>query len=74
MVQDSMIWQNNVLFFQISDNQNVLKINYQGSLPGLFREGQEVLVEGKLNEDGTVKAVRVLAKHDEYYKPKNLRN
>ncbi|MEX2297072.1 MAG: cytochrome c maturation protein CcmE, partial [Dongiaceae bacterium] len=42
---------------------------YEGVLPDLFSEGQGVVVEGWLGEDGLVTAREVLAKHDENYMP-----
>ena len=41
-------------------------------LPDLFREGQGVVAEGKLNASGTFVADTVLAKHDENYMPKEV--
>ena len=41
-------------------------------LPDLFREGQGILVEGTLNQNGVFEAVEVLAKHDENYMPPEL--
>lgn len=58
--------------FLITDQENVLKINYTGLLPDLFREGQGVVVEGHLSESGLFQAETVLAKHDENYMPKEV--
>ena len=38
----------------------------------LFREGQGVVVTGKLTETHTLNADQVLAKHDEKYMPWSL--
>jgi cytochrome c-type biogenesis protein CcmE len=38
-------------------------------LPDLFREGQGIVAQGKLNADGIIVAQEVLAKHDENYMP-----
>jgi cytochrome c-type biogenesis protein CcmE len=38
-------------------------------LPDLFREGQGVVIRGKLGDDGIFYAEEVLAKHDETYMP-----
>ncbi len=40
--------------------------------PDLFREGQGVVAEGAMNEDGSFHASNVLAKHDENYIPKEV--
>ena len=47
-------------------------MSYTGILPDLFREGQGILVEGTLNQNGVFEAVEVLAKHDENYRRQNL--
>jgi cytochrome c-type biogenesis protein CcmE len=41
-------------------------------LPGLFREGQGVLVVGQLDASRVFYAKEVLAKHDENYMPPEL--
>jgi cytochrome c-type biogenesis protein CcmE len=43
-------------------------------LPDLFREGQGVVAFGALRPDGTFRASEVLAKHDETYMPKELKD
>lgn len=55
--------------FMISDGNEVLTIRYTGHLPDLFREGQGIVAEGRLSEDGFFAASEVLAKHDENYMP-----
>jgi cytochrome c-type biogenesis protein CcmE len=56
------------LDFKVTDGNNTLPVSYKGDIPDLFREGQGVVVEGKL-ERGTFVAATVLAKHDENYMP-----
>ena len=46
-----------------------MPVTYRGLLPDLFREGQGVIAEGSLGEDGVFIAREVLAKHDETYMP-----
>lgn len=58
--------------FRITDNNETVKVNYQGVLPDLFREGQGVVAEGYLSEPHKFKAETVLAKHDERYMPKEV--
>ena len=55
--------------FIITDTAKDIPVAYTGILPDLFREGQGVVTEGKLQEDGTFVADTVLAKHDENYMP-----
>ena len=58
--------------FTLTDNAEEVSIEYTGILPDLFREGQGVVTEGKLQEDGSFIADTVLAKHDENYMPREL--
>jgi len=55
--------------FAVSDGEARLLVVYRGLLPDLFREGQGVITEGALGEDGVFRADTVLAKHDENYMP-----
>ncbi|MDC1240235.1 cytochrome c maturation protein CcmE [Litorivicinus sp.] len=54
--------------FEVTDFQNQVRVTYTGILPDLFREGQGVVVQGRvLNRE--LQATEVLAKHDENYMP-----
>ena len=55
--------------FDLTDNDSVVKVKYTGILPDLFREGQGIIANGRLNADGHFVAQEVLAKHDENYMP-----
>lgn len=55
--------------FDLTDQVAVVTVQYTGILPDLFREGQGIIARGRLLPDGVVKAVEVLAKHDENYMP-----
>ncbi|MDJ0881865.1 MAG: cytochrome c maturation protein CcmE [Gammaproteobacteria bacterium] len=55
--------------FDLTDNQSVVKVKYTGILPDLFREGQGIIANGRLNREGHFIAQEVLAKHDENYMP-----
>lgn len=57
--------------FAVTDGKTDIPVRYQGILPDLFREGQGVVVEGKL-ELGVLAADTVLAKHDERYMPREV--
>lgn len=57
--------------FAVTDGKTDIPVHYQGILPDLFREGQGVVVEGKL-ESGVLAADTVLAKHDERYMPREV--
>ena len=55
--------------FTVTDFANSVPVTYRGILPDLFREGQSVVVQGRLRADGSFAADEVLAKHDESYMP-----
>ena len=55
--------------FVVTDHKDSLKVEYSGVLPALFREGQGIVVQGKLNSQGVLVADQVLAKHDATYMP-----
>lgn len=57
--------------FRITDGKTAVPVTYTGILPDLFRAGQGVVVEGRL-EHGTFDATTVLAKHDQRYMPTNV--
>ena len=58
--------------FAVTDTIKTVSVNYKGQLPDLFREGQGVVTEGKLDASGSFVADTVLAKHDETYMPKDV--
>mgnify|MGYP003326335566 CR=1 FL=1 len=59
--------------FVVTDYQGSdFQVRYSGILPDLFREGQGILVKGKLDPSGIFRAEEVLAKHDENYMPPEL--
>lgn len=55
--------------FDITDGHANVTVTYQGILPDLFAEGEAVVVNGQLHNDGRFEAREVLAKHDENYTP-----
>lgn len=55
--------------FTLSDLKKEVVVRYEGILPDLFREGQGIVANGKLDADGVFAAREVLAKHDENYMP-----
>ena len=60
--------------FKITDNKNDLLVFYQGILPDLFREGQGTVIEGLIENQSSVTALRVYAKHDENYMPASIKS
>jgi cytochrome c-type biogenesis protein CcmE len=68
---DSIQWfsKETKLVFEISDESDqTLKVEYHGAKPDMFREGQGVVVEGKLQGNGHLDASVLLVKHSEEYK------
>ena len=59
--------------FVITDGTNDVKGQYTGVLPDLFAEGRGVIVRGKLKNNVFI-ASQVLAKHDEKYMPREIKN
>jgi cytochrome c-type biogenesis protein CcmE len=59
--------------FEITDYRHTIEVVYKGILPDLFREGQGIVAQGELLDNQHVKAVEVLAKHDEKYMPPEVK-
>lgn len=59
--------------FELTDNAHSISVVYTGILPDLFREGQGIVATGRLRPDGVFAAREILAKHDENYMPREVR-
>lgn len=59
--------------FTVTDGLDEVEVTYVGLLPDLFREGQGVIAEGALGAGGVFAATTVLARHDETYMPREVR-
>jgi cytochrome c-type biogenesis protein CcmE len=59
--------------FILTDYTHEVPVVYEGVLPDLFKEGQGVVVTGSIQSNGTLKAIELLAKHDENYLPPNIK-
>ncbi len=55
--------------FVLTDLAEQVTVAYEGILPDLFREGQGIVTQGKLDSTGRFVAQQVLAKHNETYMP-----
>lgn len=55
--------------FVVTDMNKSIAVHYEGLLPDLFREGQGVVAQGRLDAQKKFVAREVLAKHDEKYMP-----
>ena len=59
--------------FIITDYNNELFVSFKGSVPNLFEEGKGVVAEGFLKDRNYLKAIKILAKHDENYMPPEVK-
>lgn len=60
--------------FIVSDDQARVPVLFKGIVPDLFKEGSGVVAEGKRGADGTFVATNLLAKHDEKYVPREMKD
>ena len=67
--KNSIITDDTIINFIITDYKNELAVSFKGSVPNLFEEGKGVVAEGFLKDRSYLKAVKILAKHDENYMP-----
>ena len=74
LVQSGTLVRSNAsdVAFAVTDGSHHIAVAYQGLLPDLFREGQGVVAEGRLQQDGSFLADTILAKHDETYMPREV--
>jgi cytochrome c-type biogenesis protein CcmE len=59
--------------FVVSDGIAKVPVTFRGIAPDLFKEGSGVVAEGHRRADGTFVADNLLAKHDEKYVPREMR-
>lgn len=62
VAKGSVTYKNTSIVFSLVDEESVIKVNYTGSLPQNFQEGEEVVVIGKLTSQNTVEASQMLVK------------
>ena len=55
--------------FSVSDGTAETQVVFRGITPDLFKEGNGVVAEGRLDPNGLFVADNILAKHDERYMP-----
>ncbi len=60
--------------FVVTDNTAELPIIYRGITPDLFVEGSGAVADGRLDAGGVLVADTLLAKHDENYVPRELKD
>jgi cytochrome c-type biogenesis protein CcmE len=62
------------LAFVVGDGKARVPVRFRGITPSLFVEGSGVVAEGRLRRDGTFVADNLLAKHDERYVPREMKD
>jgi len=71
VVKDSLQTTKGSHQFMVTDNTTEVIVHYVGHLPDLFRENQGVVAIGHYDvATKTFTATQLLAKHDQYYRPK----
>tara|TARA_B100000579_G_scaffold379535_1_gene346925 strand:+ start:280 stop:696 length:417 start_codon:yes stop_codon:yes gene_type:complete len=74
MVKEQSVFINsNEISFIITDFKNEINVIYSGAVPNLFAEGKGVVAEGFLKDKNYFSATKILAKHDENYKPPEVK-
>ena len=58
--------------FIITDLKKEIVVSYDGLVPNLFSEGKGIVAEGKLKDKKYFIADKILAKHDENYRPSEV--
>lgn len=70
IIEEGSVKRDGVLVsFRVTDTAHAVPVSFRGILPDLFKEGQGVVANGKLDPHGVFHASEVLAKHDENYMP-----
>jgi cytochrome c-type biogenesis protein CcmE len=69
VVDGSVERDDSVVRFRLTDQANEVVVRYRGILPDLFREGQGIVAQGTLDDDGAFVASEVLPKHEDSYMP-----
>ena len=60
--------------FVVGDGKASVPVSFRGIAPSLFVEGSGVVAEGRMGMDGTFVADNLLAKHDEKYVPREMKD
>jgi cytochrome c-type biogenesis protein CcmE len=57
------------LLFTMTDGKQEIVVHSKKAPPQMFRDGQGVVVEGRLGNDGVFEATSLMVKHSNEYKP-----
>ena len=64
IVEESIVWEprDMLLEFEIADEGGQLPVSYRGSRPDMFRDGAELVVEGRYTAEGVFEARTLMLK------------
>lgn len=62
------------LAFVVGDSKARIPVRFRGIAPDLFKEGSGVVAEGRIGPGGVFVADNLLAKHDEKYVPREMKD
>ena len=60
--------------FVVGDDAARVPVQFRGIVPSLFVEGSGVVAEGRMGANGIFVADNLLAKHDENYVPREMKD
>lgn len=63
-----------ILFTVVDESPHSIEVSYRGVTPDLFQEGSGVVATGAFDDGGLFVATQLLAKHDENYVPRELKD
>ena len=69
----SIVINSEKINFIVTDFKNEINVSYSGSIPNIFSEKKGVVEEGLLQDKNYLRAVKILAKHDENYMPPEVK-
>jgi cytochrome c-type biogenesis protein CcmE len=59
------------LRFTLKDEDAMMEVHSRKAPPAMFREGQGVIVEGRLNRSGVFESSNLMVKHSNEYRPED---
>lgn len=71
VVDGTITWErgSNTVRFTITDGKQTMRVSYTGVVPDSFQPGAQVILEGKVQGDGSFVATTMLAKCASKYEP-----
>lgn len=72
VVKNSVSYHDGIHQFRVADDHNEIQVVFSGTLPAMFKAERDAVMIGQY-KDNIFTASKVLAKHDEYYRPKDQR-